>query len=191
MAGPPNPWTSLEVAKLMIGVLTPMSVAVLGALISRHMKRLDLAQWTNQKIIEKRIAVYDAIAPELNKLLCFHGFIGYWKTVSPVDMIEAKRELDKKVNIYRHVFEDDVYESYQKFIHALFETYTEKGHDAKILALIEGIDGDRKTDCAFEWKEEWSALFLPHKAKPRNEIREIYLVLMSALTKSLGVKRGG
>ena len=191
MAGSPNPWTSLEIAKLMIGVLTPMSVAILGALISRHMKRLDLAQWTNQQIIEKRIAVYDAIAPELNKLLCFHGFIGYWKTVSPVDVIEAKRELDKKLNIYRHVFEDEVYESYQKFIHALFETYTEKGHDAKILALIEGIDGDRKTDCAFAWKEEWSAWFLPYKAKPKNEIREIYLVLMSALTKSLGVKRSG
>lgn len=191
MPGPSSPWTSLEIAKLLIGILTPLSVAILGALISRHMKRLDLAQWTNQKIIEKRIAVYDAIAPDLNKLLCFHGFVGYWKSVSPEDVIEAKRELDKKVNIYRHVFDDEVYEAYQNFIHALFETYTEKGHDAKILALIEGIDGDRRTDCAFAWKDEWTSWFLPHKAKQKSEVRDKYLVLMSALTKSLGVSRGG
>jgi len=186
----PDPWSSLEVAKLLIGVLTPLSVAILGWLVSRHLKQLELIQWTNQKVIEKRIIVYDSIAPKLNMLLCFFTFVGYWKSVSPADVVNAKRDLDKEVNIYRHVFDENVYSTYQSFIHTLFDTYTGPGHDAKILSMIKGSDGDRTAHCTYQWNEKWSSLFLPDKANSKKEIQAKYLELMSALTNSLGVKRG-
>lgn len=169
-----DPWNSLEVAKLLIRFLTPLSVAILGWVISRHLKRLDLIQWTSQKVIEKRVVVYDSIAPKLNMLLCFFTFVGYWKTISPEDVVNAKRDLDKEINIYRHVFDDNVYSTYQAFIHTLFETYTGPGQDAKILSVVKSSDGDRTAHCNYQWKEEWSSLFLSGKMNSKNEIRTKY-----------------
>lgn len=181
-------WPTLEIAKLIVGVLTPLSVALLGWLFSRQLKRLDLSNWTNQKLIEKRLAIYDEIAPRLNKLLCFFTWVGYWKTVSPAEAIQAKRELDRTLNIYRHVFEAEVYKAYQAFIEALFETYTGAGHDARLRALIWGPDGDRRSDCGYTWDEAWTASFSePGSAAGKPEVRARYKALMAALTRSLGV----
>jgi hypothetical protein len=181
-------WPSLEIAKLVVGVLTPLSVALLGWLFSRQLKRLDLSNWTNQKLIEKRLAIYDEIAPRLNKLLCFFTWVGYWKTVSPAEAVQAKRELDRTLNIYRHVFEREVYDDYQDFITALFETYTGAGQDARLRALIFGPDGDRRSDCGYTWDEAWTASFTdPGRAAGKPEVRAKYKALMAALTRSLGV----
>jgi hypothetical protein len=111
-----NPWNSLEVAKLGISILTPVSVAVLGWIISRRMKRFEQAQWANQKLIERRLSLYDELAPELNKLFCFYTWVGYWKDITPGDTIGAKRTLDKKVNIYRYLLGDDFYQHYQSLM---------------------------------------------------------------------------
>lgn len=117
------PWNTLEIVKLAVGTLTPISVAILAWFLNRRMKRLGLIQWSNQKLIEKRIAVYDSVAPQLNLLLCFFTWVGYWKEISPQNAIQAKRDLDKAFNIYRHLFELAVYEAYQSYIHILFETF--------------------------------------------------------------------
>lgn len=184
-------WPSLEIAKLVVGVLTPLSVALLGWLFSRQLKRLDLSNWTNQKLIEKRLAVYDVIAPQLNQLLCFFTWVGYWKTVSPADAIHAKRDLDKTLNIYRHVFEAEVYEAYQDYIHVLFETYNDAGHDAKLRALVRSPDGDRRTHGGYAWSEAWDGCFsAPEHAADKREVRDKYKALMAALTRSLGVTAG-
>ncbi|WP_457444993.1 hypothetical protein [Roseateles sp. P5_E4] len=181
-------WPTLEIAKLIVGVLTPLSVALLGWLFSRQLKRLDLSNWTNQKLIEKRLAIYDDIAPKLNQLLCFFTWVGYWKIISPADAIHAKRDLDRTLNIYRHVFEAEVYKTYQAYIHVLFETYTGAGHDARLRALVQGPDGDRRTDSAYAWSEAWNPCFSePRNAAGKDQVLATYKDLMAALTRSLGV----
>ncbi len=42
-----DPWNSLELAKVVVGILTPLSVVLLGWMISRNLKRLDLVNWRN------------------------------------------------------------------------------------------------------------------------------------------------
>lgn len=183
------PWNTLEIAKLTVGVLTPMSVAVLAWFLNKRMKRLDLIQWSNQKLIEKRIAVYDSVAPQLNLLLCFFTWVGYWKEISPQNAIQAKRDLDKAFNIYRHLFEADVYEAYHSYIHLLFETFIGPGHDARLRTIVKGGDGDREKDGLYDWKNEWDDQFAkPDNVPSKNEIRIAYGELMSALTRALGVQ---
>jgi hypothetical protein len=154
-----NLWDSLEIAKLGVSILTPVSVAVLGWFISRRIKRFEHAQWSNQKLIEKRLSLYDELAPQLNKLLCFYTWAGYWKNITPKDTIDAKRMLDRTVNIYRYLLGDDFYQHYQLFIHTLFSTYTGPSHDAKIRSVIRGTNGDRTTDCNYPWDKEWDKNF--------------------------------
>ena len=183
------PWNTLEIAKLAVGVLTPVSVAILAWFLNRRMKRLDLIQWSNQKLIEKRIAVYDLVAPQLNLLLCFFTWVGYWKEISPQNAIQAKRDLDKAFNIYRHLFEADVYEAYQSYIHLLFETFIGPGHDARLRTKVKGVDGDRQYDGSYEWKAEWNDQFSTLDTIPsKNEIQRAYGALMSSLTRALGIQ---
>ena len=61
-----NPWNSLEITKIFVNVITPVSVVVVGWLINSRLKRLDHIQWSNQKLIEKRLALYDEVSPLLN-----------------------------------------------------------------------------------------------------------------------------
>lgn len=183
----PDSWNALEIAKLLVGILTPFSVAVIGWIISRNLKRLDLAQWKNQKLIEKRISVYDSVAPQLNLLLCFFTWVGNWKSISPETAIKTKRDLDRAMSVYRYLFDDEVYVLYESFIRTLFETYTGAGQDARIKSLIRCNDGDR-TACDYPWKDEWSTRFsAPGKVASKDEIRDIYHELMSELTCSFGV----
>lgn len=188
MAAPTDPWNSLEAAKLLVGVLTPLSVVFLGWYVNHRLKRLDLENWSNQKIIEKRLAIYDTVAPLLNKLLCFYTWVGNWKAITPLDVIKAKRQLDQSFNIYRHIFEDEVYEAYQAFIHTLFETYTGPGHDAKIRSQIQGADGDRTSHTTPSWDTAWAATFSESQVAPKQEVREKYYRVMNALRDSLGVR---
>lgn len=186
---PPSPesWNSLEIVKLLIGVLTPVSVAAFGWFISHRLKRFELMQWSNQKLVEKRLALYDSLAPRLNKLLCFYVWIGDWKDISPLDVVKAKRALDQDMFVYRHLFNDDVFNSYQSFIHLLFEPFTGRGHDAKIRSVIQGADGDRKTDCKW-WDPEWEKKFSdPSNVAEKKEVLAKYSEVMHALQRSLGV----
>lgn len=105
---PVSPSNALDIARLAVSVFTPLSVTALGWLISRRLKRLELVQWTNQKLIEKRLAIYDIIAPQLNALLCFYTWVGYWKDISPDDVIRIKRDLDRTLHVYRHLFDDEI-----------------------------------------------------------------------------------
>lgn len=184
-----NPWNSLEVVKLIVGVLTPLSVAAFGWFISRRLKRLELVQWTNQKLIEKRLALYDAAAPLLNQLLCFYTWVGHWKDISPDDVIKAKRELDKTFHIYRHLFDDDVYGAYHAYIQALFETHTGAGQDARIRSHIQGRDGDRTRHGAYVWNAAWFERFSSENVVDKREVRTLYFRLMDALRVSLGANR--
>jgi len=60
-----SPWNSLEIVKLVVATLTPIAVALLGLYLTRLAKRFEHLQWRNQRLIEKRIAVYDALAHKL------------------------------------------------------------------------------------------------------------------------------
>ncbi|MBN3776038.1 hypothetical protein G3O06_00465 [Burkholderia sp. Ac-20345] len=184
-----NPWNSLEIVKLVLGVLTPLSVACLGWLVARRLKRLELVQWTNQRLIEKRLALYDAVAPQLNALLCFYTWIGYWKDISPDDVIRAKRELDRTFHIYRYLFDDDVYDAYHTYIHALFDVHTGPGRDARIRSLIQAPDGDRSVHGSYEWKPAWSDRFATANVVPKDDVLRHYTQLMERLRVALGATR--
>ncbi|VWC84108.1 hypothetical protein BCO18175_02922 [Burkholderia contaminans] len=184
-----TPWNSLEIVKLVLGVLTPLSVACLGWLVARRLKRLELVQWTNQRLIEKRLALYDAVAPQLNALLCFYTWIGYWKDISPDDVIRAKRDLDRTFHIYRYLFDDDVYDAYHTYIHALFDVHTGPGRDARIRSLIQAPDGDRSVHGAYEWKPAWSDRFATANVVPKDDVLRYYTQLMERLRVALGATR--
>lgn len=137
-------WTSLEVVKLVVSALIPITVVGVGYVVSRATKRLEAVQWANQTVIERRLDIFQQVAPKLNRLLCFAIFVGAWKEVTPADAIRLKRETDEIMYVHRVLFSRTLFDAYLTFTGVLFEAYARKGGNALIRVGIESSLGNRR-----------------------------------------------
>lgn len=181
--------TSYEILKLIVQILTPVTVLGLGWYFNQRLKKIDFRHWSNQKVIEKRLKLYDEIAPKLNMLLCFYIWKGDWKNISPDHVLEAKRELDKTLIIYKYLFDDSVFSSYESYIELLFETYSKRGASAKLLTGIDGPGGNREHDGSYVWKKEWDNYFSRREGKGIKAVSVSYESLMNNLRASIGLSK--
>lgn len=127
-------WSSLEITKVSVSVLTPLAVAGVGYWINRRLKSLESAQWSQQKIIERRIQAYDELAPELNRLFCFFAYVGSWKETTPPEIINLKRTLDRCAHISAPLFDPDFLPIYTGLLDCCFTTFGRWGDDASVLS---------------------------------------------------------
>lgn len=178
-------WTSLEVAKLIVAGSTPVAVAVIGFWLARIMKRVELAQWRNQKVIERRMEVYKDAAPKLNQLLCYFTYVGRWKDLTPSRIIELKRELDAVIFVDEWLFSPSFMNSYQAFIHSCFVTYQGVGHDARLRTKTE------KRMKLNTWQANWADLFKEDETVDRDTFTATYATLMGLFAAELGSRRDG
>jgi hypothetical protein len=137
-------WTSLEIVKLVVGVLTPIAVVILGVFVARATARIEQTQWASQKVVEYRLKVFEIVAPKLNRLLCFYTFVGRWKETSPADVLVLKRELDEEFYVNRMLFSPELFDSYQGFMELLFKTYAATDRDALLRSFVTTEFGDRR-----------------------------------------------
>jgi ABC-type amino acid transport system permease subunit len=72
-------WDSLEIAKLAVAALTPIFLFVLGFIVTRATKRVEEAQWMSHKLIERRLDLFEEMAPLLNDLFCFFLLVGRFR----------------------------------------------------------------------------------------------------------------
>jgi hypothetical protein len=176
----PDPWNTLEVVKLIVASATPIAVALIGFWLARVMKRIDLSQWRNQKVIEKRMQVYDFAAPKLNALFCYFTYVGTWKDPTPHDIIKYKRELDAHVFVHQWLFSPEFIADYRSFITKCFETYQGIGRDARLRTKSE------KRKVLANWKEEWKELFKEDSVDEKEVVNNSYAALMWRFAAELG-----
>lgn len=183
-----SPWNSLEIAKLFLEFLTPFTMLWLGYLVSKLTQGVQRAQWANQKVIEKRIAVFDEVAPMLNDIYCYFRFVGNWKELSPPDIIEHKRKLDKRLNVYSPLFSSQFMDEYNNFIHLCFTTFSGPTHDATLRTPIEKGGDKRKKPFGRRWCADWDDLFAPEADHTDLEkIKKAYETLMALFADELAI----
>lgn len=175
-------WTSLEVAKLLISALTPIIVVVLGIWVARMTRRLEQVQWTGRKIIERRIDVYDEIAPMLNDLVVYFTFVGHWKELSPQQVIDSKRLLDRRVHVSAPLFSDHFLSAYFSFIDICFKTYQGWGTNARLR-----MDPKRHKEAAgSSWISAWNNVFCEESDRTDpQQVRSAYQTLIKAFAEEL------
>jgi hypothetical protein len=177
-------WNSLEIAKLIISTLTPLIVLLFGLWISRSLKRLEHLQWTNQKITEKHIAVFEELAPLLNDLLCYFTFVGCWKDLTPPEVIKLKRKMDRIVHVNAPLFSKGFLNKYYDFTSACYGTYSGWGQDAKLRTLWER----RKKAAGDSWDVKWGTCFADgDNCSDPKLVKSTYVELMSCFSNELGV----
>lgn len=181
-------WTSLEIAKLVIAALTPLVVAVIGAFFARTLKRAENEQWFSQKLVEKRIELLDKALPELNDLYCYFVWVGNWKKLSPVDVIERKRRLDRLFYANRPFFSSEAMIAYERFQVALFKMYPGPGKSSLLRTATRSQNGDRPADYPGDWRSEWTDMFDPETHEGWDRIKQLYEELTVRLAAEVGAR---
>jgi hypothetical protein len=176
------PWNSLEVVKLGAGLLTPVLLAIFGIYIHRVTKRFEHSQWRSQKLIERRLSIYDSLAPDFNDLVCYFTYVGCWRDLDPDKVVALKRSIDKRVYLAAPLFSKEFFDSCMAFQSVCFATYNGWGRDASLNTHFERRREARQDD----WRPEWESLFSQTQSTPA-QVRSAYDLVMTSFARDIGV----
>jgi hypothetical protein len=179
---------SLEYAKLAADVLVPISVVGFGFWITRTLEHRKLV---SQKVVERRLTVFDEVMPLVNDLYCYYLWIGRWKELSPLAIVDKKRSIDSKIFANEWVLSADFMDAFRRLMDRLFSTYGIPGTDAKLLSSVESGDGNREQDfTAGQWDPTWNARFALSRTdeyEHRPKVKEAYKGFASCIASELGI----
>jgi hypothetical protein len=176
-------WSSLEITKLVVAGLTPVLVAFFGFWLNRRLRSLEQAQWSRQKVIERRIRAYDEMAKPVNELFCFYCYVGTWKNLAPPNVVKLKRQLDQTAHISAPLFDHEFLEKYNALLDRCFSTFGRWGDDAKLRTLP-----DRRREAAGDtWQDKWDACFSPRgEVSEPGDVKAAYAEFMAYLARAMG-----
>ena len=175
-------WNSLEIAKIAASLLTPAALAIFGLFIQRVSRRFEDRRWVNQKVVEKRLEIYDQLAPGLNDILCYFTFVGCWKDLDPPDVVRMKRDMDRKVHLARPLFPASFSTACQAFLHECFTRFGGPwGADSQLRTTTAG----RIEVHPRPWNPDWACHFASEHAETE-KIQQLYLAIMTEFTVCLG-----
>ena len=173
---------------LWLQLLALILATAFGVVFLIRLRSIDDALWQSRLLIYKRLEIYDQIAPDLNRIYCFRRLLGYWKEISPPDLIATKRRLDRAVNINRHLLSEEFYRAYLDFMGVTFRTFTGPGEDAKIRAVVVHDLGDRRVHAAYDWDEAYEWMFDAEDMPTDYQVDEAYMQAMNGLKRSVGLR---
>lgn len=178
-------WTSLEIAKLVVGALTPLLLFVLGLSVSRAARKVEETQWASRTIVQRRLEIHRELAPMLNDIYCFFTGVGHYRDISPPRVIAVKRSADKLFFVNAELFSPSFRIHYDAFIDICFRHYAgAPGEPAKLRSDEEFQRELRGTD----WEEAWSALFDEADVPGTDLVRKHYRNLMESFGGEVGAR---
>ena len=173
-------WRSVVVATMIIAILTLFLVIFLAFRFRRSMKQMNNKQWSNQKIVEKRIEIYEKMVPKLNDIYCFFCYIGNWNEISPMVVLRLKRELDKDMNIYASLFSEELSKKYVGFKQLCFVSMSGWEQDEKIKSHYE-----LRQQNNMDWEDGWIEYFDTNNVVEAIKIKERYDELIDSFKEDL------
>ena len=173
-------------ATMVLALVTPLIVGILAFRFGRSLKRLSKQQWSNEKIVEKRLEIYDKMLPKINDLYCFFCYIGNWNELSPLAVLRTKKELDKDMSVYASLFSEALEQKYAAFKQLCFVSMSGWEQDEKIKSYYE-LRQQNNAD----WKDGWIQYFDTNNVVEALKIKERYEELVESFKEDLIVFHTG
>jgi hypothetical protein len=149
---------------------------------------MDAQTKRNDIIIQKRIEIYDHIAPMLNDVYVYVQEVGQYKELTPPEIIKNKREIDKAVYSNIPYLSKNFFAHYNVFMNDAFCTYRGPGQDARILSnpsdYRTSAEIARQTNKSYPaWNDKWDNMFQSTVSK--GHIADDYYNLLTSLAGEL------
>lgn len=190
-----SPWNSLEVMKILVAASLPIMVVYFGASIkagqdrvaieqAQQSARLQQQQVTLERVAKWRFDRYEQAAGLLNDMYVYFIYVGKWKELTPRDIIERKREVDKIFYSSGPIYSKALISRYDMLIDEMFKHFQGWGEDAMLRTSIahrkEGAERAGQ-----HWDEAWSGRFTEEENE--NNITSAYNELTRQLALDLGI----
>ncbi|WP_299919460.1 hypothetical protein [uncultured Roseobacter sp.] len=114
--GKASPWNSLEIAKILVSAMVPVSVVLFGTWTSSALQDRQDAFQLNERLVEKRLEIFERVATPLNDIFVYIEDRGHYKDLTPEDIIKRRRELYKTMDPYKAFWSADTYEAYLHYM---------------------------------------------------------------------------
>ncbi len=137
-----NSWNSLEIAKLLMSLATPVLVVLVGFWINLGLQDFNARVAQETAVVEQRTELWGRMAEPLNDIYAYNVYVGSWQSITPEQLLKHKRTLDKIAYSYRPFFSDDFFDAYIGYINEAFEI----GRGWKMDAGIRALKNNRPTD---------------------------------------------
>jgi len=155
MPDSPKPalWNSLEVAKLIVAIATPVAVVTAGFVLNENLARQNDVRRSEEILLARRLDVYDKVAPNLDSIYCYVTDSGRWQEETPLSVLECKRATDDMMHRNQAMWSAGTIAAYQAYMNAAFDSPQGGGK-----AISIRTDTDRKSHFQ-NWEESWRDLF--------------------------------
>ena len=186
----PKIWNSLERTKIFVGLLTPLMILAITLIINYNINERNKRDEHNKRIFAKRQDIYDKVGPLLNDIYSYFLYVGQWKQLSPDDIINHKRELDKIIytNIPYFDTASVFVKSYNEFMVQTFATGQGWGKNASLRTEMNlhkiAIDTSK-----FKWQEKWDDNFT--EEDNRENIKNSYFAFLRKVSTELDLEVKG
>lgn len=171
----------MEYLKLLASLLIPLSIALVGFFVQRALAAQSRSWKFQDRIVDKRIEVYEKIAEDLNRIYCYVMDVGTFKSETPDTIIAAKRNVDRYMHIYQAIWSEDTFNAFSEYVNSAFDTYQDVGKDAAIRSRSSEKRAAQKNRNE-EWPASWDERFTGER-DPKH--REKYKELVRLLSRDL------
>lgn len=163
-------------------ILIPVAVAVTAYVLNKRQSR-------SHELVAARLDYYRKLVPGFNDLMCYMTFIGGWKRMNPLEVLDLKRTLDRDYHCAAPLFSEDVLDAHSQFMDCCFKTFNRWGRDAQLRT-----SPYRRRMIQADWDPEWDEHFAysDDRAIPGSEletIRASYDRLVAAMVRDIDITR--
>lgn len=176
-----TPWNSLEVSKLVVSLLIPLSVVFFGYLTSNALQNKQAGIDNNRRLMEKRQEIYEVIRIPLNDIYVYIADVGHYKDLTPQRIIDHRRMLHTMMHTNRAYWSVETFSAYLKYMDEIaFKTYVGVNKNAKIR------DNPIQKKLLDKWQADWQFLHtgsqdINHKAAYKNLLDSIAIDIGAGL----------
>lgn len=173
-------WDSLKILITAIAIIAPLVLVFLLMRIRRMKENMAGQHQTNQKLLEKRVEVYEQMGPRLNDLLCFFSYTGNWQELTPMNIMDIKRELDKYMSSHTALLSDELIAGYNGFMQVCFVAFSGWEQEEKIKSQYV-----LRQEQQPKWDDSWIPFFDTKNVLEGTVVKARYDELMTCFKKDL------
>lgn len=148
----------LEKWKVLLSILTPLVLVALTFVVNNAIQERGAKLKKDEQILSEKQRIYSELGRRLNIIFVYIADVGDFRSYSPPQIVELKREVDRQFFMYRPYWSKGTERNYDQFMTAAFRTYTGAGLPAQINASKSQKVSAYKVD-KLKWEPGWDAYF--------------------------------
>lgn len=174
-------FTFLKEVAPTVSLYSPLIITLItGFWIHRRLEKYKSKLLIDQSVIKHRAEVYFNIKGDLNTIYSYIKRVGNWKELTPDEIIDLKRKVDREIYCTKPFWSKGLINQYSNFINTCFETNRGHGKDAAIIGSVVKYSDLPNWDRRFE--DFFTGGFSEDK------LDKSYELLLTSFSKDFGVE---